>query len=54
MAQATCSQIPSNPILVLPVYEDKLTKYGVARVKIYCLCTAIPIRGLYMLRFHLR
>ena len=53
VARAICCQVVANQISLFPVDIDQLPKYGSARVKVYCLCMAIFIKGLYMLRFPL-
>ena len=50
VAQATCGQILAYQISVFHVEVDKQPKHGVARAMAYCLCTAILIKGLHMLR----
>lgn len=51
MAQATYGQILASHISVFPVDFDQLPKYGAAHAMVYCVCTAIFIKGSYTLRF---
>ena len=50
MAQITRGQILAHQRSVSPVDVDQFPKYDAAHVEAYCLCTAISIKGLYILR----
>ena len=52
MHKESCGQILAYQISVFSVHIDQLPKHGSMPVKACCLCTAIFIKGLYMLGFH--